>query len=104
MSPDRSRVTGAFAGEGNEIVAEVLDAKTGKRSALVPGQRLHAWADDNHLIATRCDPSQCSPGKGEFRNQLVLVSLDDKKVTPLSGFREANLRYDGRWNPVFTKR
>ncbi|MBD0839119.1 hypothetical protein ICC28_10460 [Streptomyces sp. TRM68416] len=104
-SPDGKLVTGGFAGgRDGQIVSEVLDAKTGKRSAVVPGQQLLAWADNTHLIAWRCDPSQCQPGKGEFRNQLVLVSLDGDKVTPLSGFRKAEVDYVGRWTPVFTKR
>jgi dipeptidyl aminopeptidase/acylaminoacyl peptidase len=104
-SPDGKLVTGGFAGgKDGQIVSAVLDAKTGERSAVVPGQQLLAWADNTHLIAWRCDPSQCKPGKGEFRNQLVLVSLEGDKVTPLSGFRKAKADYVGRWNPVFTKR
>ncbi|WP_393058970.1 hypothetical protein [Streptomyces sp. LN549] len=104
VSPDGNLVTGAFAGDGDQIVSEVLDVRTGKRAALVPGQQLVAWADNDHVIAWRCDPDECSPGKGEFRNQLLLVSLDGKQTTPLSGFRKATLRYDGRWTPVFTRR
>ncbi|WP_415941486.1 hypothetical protein [Streptomyces sp. 067-1] len=104
-SPDGQLVTGGFAGgEGGEIVSAVLDAKTGKRSAVVPGQQLLAWADDTHLIAWRCDPGQCRPGTGEFRNQLILVGLDSDEVTPLSGFRKAEMDYAGRWTPVFTRR
>ncbi|WP_407110947.1 hypothetical protein ACE1N8_21100 [Streptomyces sp. DSM 116494] len=104
-SPDGKLVTGGFAGgEDGRIVSEVLDAKTGKRSAVVPGQQLLAWADNTHLVAWRCDPSQCEPGKGEFRNQLVLVGLDSDEVTPLSGFRKAEVDYAGRWTPVFTRR
>ncbi|MFI9587650.1 hypothetical protein ACIHCQ_38920 [Streptomyces sp. NPDC052236] len=104
LSPDGGLVAGTMTGEDGQIVSEVLDAKTGERAALVPGQQLVAWADNNHLIAWHCDPEQCAPGKGEFRNQLLLVGLDSKKVTPLSGFREADLNYDGRWTPVFTER
>ncbi|MFG2326720.1 hypothetical protein [Streptomyces sp. NPDC048568] len=104
-SPDGNLVTGGFAGnKDGQIVSAVLDAKTGKRTAVVPGQQLLAWADNTHLIAWRCEPSQCQPGKGEFRNQLVLVSLDGDEVTPLSGFRKAEVEYVGRWNPVFTER
>ncbi|MGW7330478.1 hypothetical protein ACWGIU_18160 [Streptomyces sp. NPDC054840] len=104
LSRDGRLVTGPFVGKGGQIVSEVLDAKTGRRFALVPGQQLLAWADDNHLIAWRCDPRQCDPGSGEFRNQLLLVSLDGKKTIPLSGFREPTLRYEGRWTPVLTRR
>ncbi|MEW2630382.1 hypothetical protein AB0903_01660 [Streptomyces sp. NPDC048389] len=52
----------------------------------------------------RCDPEECDPGKGEFRNQRILVGLDGRKTIPLSGFRKAKLRYDGRWTPVLTQR
>lgn len=104
-SPDGKLVTGGFAGnEDGQIVSEVLDAKTGKRSAVVPGQQLLAWADNTHVIAWQCEPGQCQPGKGEFRNQLVLVGLDGDEVTPLSGFRKAEVDYVGRWTPVFTER
>ncbi|MFJ4878436.1 hypothetical protein ACIP93_24970 [Streptomyces sp. NPDC088745] len=104
LSPDGRRVAGTMPDDEEGIVSEVLDTKTGERAALVPGQQLLAWADDRHLVAWRCDPAQCAPGKGEFRNQLVLVGLDSDTVTPLSGFREPSLRYDGRWTPVLTER
>ncbi|MFD4598934.1 hypothetical protein ACFWPQ_12965 [Streptomyces sp. NPDC058464] len=102
-SPDGTLVTGAFVGEGDDIVSEIRNARTGGRAAVVPGQQLLAWADDSHLIAWRCDPEQCSPGKGEFRNQLILVGLDGK-VTPLSGFRTPDLQDEGRWTPLLTRR
>ncbi|MEU9150718.1 hypothetical protein AB0D59_09260 [Streptomyces sp. NPDC048417] len=102
-SPDGNLVTGAFVGEGGNIVSEVRNAKTGKRAAVVPGQQLLAWADNSHLIAWRCDPEQCSPGNGEFRNQLLLVGLDGK-VTPLSGFRGTKPQDEGRWIPLLTRR
>lgn len=93
----------AFVGQGDQIVSEIRNAKTGKRAAVVPGQQLLAWADNSHLIAWRCDPERCSPGEGEFRNQLLLVGLDGK-ATPLSGFRTAKLQDESRWFPVFTRR
>ncbi|MFD4508194.1 hypothetical protein [Streptomyces sp. NPDC058457] len=102
-SPDGTLVTGAFVGEGDDIVSEIRKAKTGERATVVPGQQLLAWADNSHLIAWRCDPGQCSPGKGEFRNRLLLVGLDGK-TTPLSGFRTANLQDEGRWTPLLTRR
>ncbi|MBT2421886.1 hypothetical protein J7F01_14760 [Streptomyces sp. ISL-22] len=103
LSPDGVHITGNFAGGDGQIVSEILDAKTGKRSALVPGQQLLAWADNDHLIAWRCDPKQCEPGKGEFRNQLLLVGLNGDTV-PLSGFRQAKLRDESRWTPVLSER
>lgn len=104
LSPDGSLVAGSFAGERGQIVSEILNARTGKRAALVPGQQLVAWVDDRRLIAWSCDPEQCAPGRDEFRNQLILVGPDEENVTPLSGFREAKRHYDGRWTPVFTRR
>ncbi|MEV0241843.1 hypothetical protein AB0I06_18200 [Streptomyces sp. NPDC050674] len=104
LSPDGAHITGSFAGEDGQIVSEVLDAKTGKRSALVPGQQLLAWADDDHLIAWRCDPEQCEPGKGEFRNRLLLVGLNGEDTIPLSGFRQAKLRDENRWTPILSDR
>ena len=103
LSPDGELVTGAFVGKGDEIVSEIRNAKTGKRAAVIPGQQLLAWADNSHLIVWRCAPDHCSPGEGEFRNQLLLVGLDGK-VTPLSGFRTANLHDESRWFPVLTRR
>ena len=104
LSPDGKLVTGQYAGDGDQIVSEVLDVRTGKRDALVPGQQLLAWADDDWLIAFRCDPEQCEPGKGEFRNQLILASLDGKSVIPLSGFRTSSLSDASRWNPILSSR
>ncbi|MEU0576281.1 hypothetical protein ABZ465_03020 [Streptomyces griseoincarnatus] len=104
LSPDGTLMAGSFVGRKGQIVSEVLDSRTGERAALVPGQQLLAWADDKRLVAWSCDPEQCDPGRTEFRNQLILVSLDGEKVTPLSGFRKAKLYYDGRWTPVFTTR
>lgn len=102
-SPDGHLETGDFVGEGDKIVSEVRDVRTGERAAVVPGQQLLAWADDSHLIAWRCDPGRCSPGSGEFRNQLLLVGLDGSS-TPLSGFRPETLRDASRWTPLFTRR
>ncbi|MFF9521362.1 hypothetical protein ACF1DV_05195 [Streptomyces achromogenes] len=104
VSPDGKLVTGRFVGGSDRIVSEVLDARTGKREALVPGQQLLAWADDDWLIAFRCDPEQCLPAKSEFRNQLILASLDGKHVIPLSGFRTRSLGDTSRWNPVLSIR
>ncbi|MEU1512242.1 hypothetical protein ABZ490_08755 [Streptomyces sp. NPDC005811] len=104
LSPDRKLIAGEFAGRNGQIVSEILDARTGRRVALVPGQQLLAWADEDSLIAWRCNPKQCDPGEGEFRNQLVLVSLDGKSVTPLSDFRNSDLHSGGRWTPILTSR
>lgn len=103
LSPDGRHVAGNFAGVDDGINSSVLDAATGRRIEVVPGQQLLAWADDSHLIAWGCDPAKCS-GKGEFRNRLLVVSLDSDKVIPLSGFRKASAEYQGRWTPEFSRR
>lgn len=102
LSPDGRHVAGDFAGRHGGINSSVLDAMTGKTVNVVPGQQLLAWADDSHLIAWGCDPAKCS-GKGEFRNRLLVVSLESEKVIPLSGFRKASADH-GRWTPVFSRR
>ncbi|GAA2680795.1 hypothetical protein GCM10010400_50370 [Streptomyces aculeolatus] len=104
LSPDGRLVGGEFAGEGDEIASEVLDARTGERVAKVPGQQLLAWADDERLIAWGCDPGVCQ--ENEYKNRLVLIGFDDDEVIPLSGNRAGN--GDGgdarRWVPEFTER
>ncbi|MFJ8935286.1 WD40 repeat domain-containing protein [Streptomyces sp. NPDC102365] len=103
LSPNGKLVAGDFAGSGREIAVAVNDAKTGKRAYKLPAQQLLAWADDKRLIAWGCDPEKCA-GKGEFRNQLLLVTIGTNKVVPLSGFRKASDDYPGRWNPIFGTR
>jgi hypothetical protein len=103
LSPDGRLVGGEFAGSGTTIASAVLDARTGSQVGTVPVQQLLAWADDDRLIAWGCDPKKCS-GTNEFRNQLLLVSLKNDKVIPLSGFRSAAADGLSRWTPEFTHR
>jgi len=103
LSPDGKLAAGEFAGHGMEVAVAVNDAKTGKRVAKLPAQQLLAWADNKRLIAWGCDPKKCS-GKGEFHNQLLLVTIGTNKVVPLSDFRKANDDYPGRWTPLFSSR
>ncbi|MFI7012315.1 WD40 repeat domain-containing protein [Streptomyces sp. NPDC050145] len=103
ISPNGKLVAGDFAGHGKEIAVAVNDAMTGKQVAKLPAQQLLAWADDKRLIAWGCDPKKCN-GKGEFRNQLLLVTLGNREVVPLSDFRKASAEYPGRWIPEFTTR
>lgn len=103
LSPDGKLAAGEFAGEGKEIASAINDAKTGKRVTTVPVQQLLAWADNKRLIAWGCDPEKCS-GTGEFRNQLLLVTIGTNKVVPLSDFRKASDDYPGRWEPLFSSR
>lgn len=102
LSPNGRLVGGDFAGEGHEIASEVLDSRTGKRVAKVPGQQLLAWADDERLIAWGCDPGVCQ--QNEFKNRLVLISLDGDEVIPLSAARSGNDADLSRWEPEFTER
>jgi hypothetical protein len=102
LSPNGRLVGGEFAGEGDEIASEVLDARTGERVAKVSGQQLLAWADDERLIAWGCDPGVCQ--ENEFTNRLVLIGLDHDKVIPLSGARAGNDGDARRWEPEFTER
>ncbi|MGP4052683.1 WD40 repeat domain-containing protein [Streptomyces sp. 2A115] len=103
LSPDGKLAAGDFAGSGGEIAVAVNDAKTGERVAKLPAQQLLAWADDKRLIAWGCDPERCS-GTGEFRNQLLLVTMGTNQVVPLSDFRKASADYPGRWIPEFSTR
>ncbi|MER5383489.1 WD40 repeat domain-containing protein [Streptomyces sp. NPDC002688] len=103
VSPDGKLAAGDFAGHGTTVAAAVLDPRTGKQITTVPVQQLLAWADNKRLIGWGCEPKRCS-GKGEFRNQLLLVTIGTDKVVPLSGFRRASDDYPGRWTPVFSSR
>ncbi|MFP3990504.1 WD40 repeat domain-containing protein [Streptomyces sp. E11-3] len=103
LSPDGKLAAGEFAGKGDEIASAVNDPRTGKLVAKVPAQQLLAWADNKRIIAWGCDPKKCD-GKGEFRNQLLLVTVGSDKVVPLSDFRKANDDYPSRWTPVFAGR
>ncbi|KUN80947.1 hypothetical protein AQJ66_25030 [Streptomyces bungoensis] len=103
LSPDGKLLAGEFAGYGATIAAAILDPHTHRQITTVPVQQLLAWADNKRLIAWGCDPKKCD-GKGEFHNQLLLVTVGTNKVVPLSGFRKASADYPGRWTPIFSKR
>ncbi|MFD6493414.1 WD40 repeat domain-containing protein [Streptomyces sp. NPDC060188] len=103
LSPDGKLAAGDFAGHGSVVAAGIVDPRTGRQVDTVPVQQLLSWADDKRLIAWGCDPKRCS-GKGEFHNQLLLVTIGTDKVVPLSDFRKASADYPGRWTPVFSTR
>ncbi|MFB8271385.1 WD40 repeat domain-containing protein [Streptomyces sp. NPDC055955] len=103
LSPDGKLVAGDFAGQGDEIASAIVDPVSGRMITKVPGQQLLAWADDKRLIAWGCDPKKCR-GTGEFRNQLLLLTIGSDKVVQLSDFRKASADYPGRWTPQFTTR
>ncbi|MEV6032597.1 hypothetical protein AB0L65_15670 [Nonomuraea sp. NPDC052116] len=67
----------------------------------VGGQKvlqLHAWADDDNVIAVGCAGS-C---KSEFNNGLVLVSVDGRRTTQLGANRDSDK--EGSWRWVLTPR
>ncbi|MFF3496996.1 WD40 repeat domain-containing protein [Streptomyces sp. NPDC002795] len=103
LSPNGKLAAGDFAGGKDKVAVAVNDAETGDRVDRLPAQQLLAWADDKRLIAWGCDPRKCD-GKGEFRNQLLLVTVGSDKVVQLSDFRRASADYPGRWEPQFTTR
>ncbi|MFJ4712499.1 WD40 repeat domain-containing protein [Streptomyces sp. NPDC088785] len=103
LSPDGRHVGGDFAGRGDKIAVAVNDARTGKLAEKLPAQQVVAWADNKRIVAWGCEPGKCA-GKGEFRNQLLLITLGSHKVVPLSGFRKASAEYPGRWAPQFQTR
>ncbi|MFJ9177714.1 WD40 repeat domain-containing protein [Streptomyces sp. NPDC102360] len=103
LSPGGKLAGGDFAGKGDKIAVAVNDARTGELVDKLPAQQLLAWADDKRLVAWGCDPRKCGGG-GEFRNQLLLVTVGSDKVVQLSDFRKASADYPGRWAPQFTTR
>lgn len=60
--------------------------------------QLLGWADDDRVIALGC-AGRC---ENEFRNRLVLVTVDGRMETYLTG--DQDTRDDGSWHPVFTLR
>ncbi|GHE55113.1 hypothetical protein GCM10018785_25640 [Streptomyces longispororuber] len=99
LSPD-----GAYAAaDGDVNGSPVVDARTGKKVATVPGMQPLAWADGKRLIALGCDPKKCG-GRNEFRTQLLLVTVGSGKAVPLSGFRKGAEGGAGRWVPMVTGR
>ncbi|WP_206344185.1 WD40 repeat domain-containing protein [Streptomyces mesophilus] len=99
LSPNGKLAAGGFAGGARTTASEIIDPYTGKRLHKTRGQQLLAWADDNRLIAW-----DIAPDTGEFRQQLVMVTIGSDKVVPLSGFLKGTDGSSGRWSPVFTTR
>ncbi|WP_405687017.1 hypothetical protein OG204_25650 [Streptomyces sp. NBC_01387] len=99
LSPDGRLVAGGFAGGVRSTATQVLDPRTGKRTAKLRGQELLAWADSKRLIAW-----DIVPGGGEYDTRLVLVTLGSDKEVVLSGARTPKDFSGGRWEPVFARR
>ncbi|GAA0347426.1 hypothetical protein NE235_10410 [Actinoallomurus spadix] len=101
LSPNGRYVANRNPGSGPGPLTAVKDVTTGRTAGLQPVEQLRAWADDGHLIALACEPKACM-GKGEFHNRLVLVSVNGRKITPLTGYQHSDR--SGAWVPVFTPR
>jgi hypothetical protein len=99
-SPDGARMAGSFAGATRKTSSWILDARTGKQVAEVPGQRLLAWAGEDQLVAWDIGRRSDS----EFANRLVLVTVGSDRTVPLSGFRGDGATGPGRWEPLFVRR
>ncbi|GAA3077994.1 hypothetical protein GCM10017600_06960 [Streptosporangium carneum] len=94
ISPNGKLVAGAPG-----LPTQVRELATDQAVGTQPVLQLLAWADDDHLIALGCEGA-CS---NEFRNGLVLVSVDGKQVTQLSSYRKDGAA-DEDWHPVLTVR
>jgi hypothetical protein len=97
VSPDGRLFADGGRPPGPQTV--VKDVATGEIKGVQPMLQLRAWADNEHLIALGC-AGDCS---NEFNNGLVLVSLDGKQTTQLSGNRK-NSQQPGSWAPLLTRR
>ncbi|MEV0163042.1 hypothetical protein [Nonomuraea fuscirosea] len=92
-SPDGRLVLGSPG-----LPTKITDAATG---AVVGSQRvlqLHAWADNDNVIALGC-AGAC---ENEFNAGLVLVSVDGSRMTQLARNQDTN--GDGAWRWVLTPR
>ncbi|MEV2272629.1 hypothetical protein [Nonomuraea africana] len=96
-SPDRS------------AIAAVLDTSSGVTTPLKPVaghwiEQVVIWSGDDHLITWACELKGSDGCEvSEFRNRLLLVSVDGRQAVPLTGFRE-NSQKPGSWEPLFARR
>jgi hypothetical protein len=97
VSPDGTRY--ADRGQAPGPQTTVKDTATGEVVGVQGVEQLLAWADDDHLIGLGC-AGDC---EDEFRNGLVLVSVDGEHVTRLSAYRR-NSQAEGSWVPLLTRR
>ncbi|MFI7633774.1 hypothetical protein [Nonomuraea sp. NPDC049400] len=80
------------------LPTKITDAETGQVAGRQRVLQLHAWADDDNVIALGCAGS-C---ENEFNNGLVLVSVDGQRTTQLATDRDS--RKNGAWRWVLTPR
>ncbi|MFC4011929.1 hypothetical protein ACFOY2_32180 [Nonomuraea purpurea] len=79
------------------LPTEITDVQTGQIAGRQRVLQLHAWADDDNVIALGC-AGKCDD---EFTNGLVLVSVDGKRMTQLAANRNTRT---GDWRAVLTPR
>lgn len=80
------------------LPTRIIDRSTGQVAGRQNVLQLLGWADDDRVIALGC-AGRC---ENEFRNRLVLVTVDGRMETYLTG--DQDTRDDGSWHPVFTLR
>ncbi|WP_052422395.1 hypothetical protein [Nonomuraea candida] len=93
VSPDGRRVLGP-----DGLPTRITDAATGEVAGRQRVLQLHAWADDDNVIALGC-AGTC---QNEFRNGLVLVSVDGSRMTQLAANSDSDK--EGAWRWVLTPR
>ncbi|MET8006025.1 hypothetical protein [Nonomuraea glycinis] len=91
ISPD-----GRLALGPDGLPTKITEVRTGKVAGRQRVLQLHAWADDDNVIALGCG-GRC---EDEFNNGLVLVSVDGSRMTQLSADRDES----GGWREVLTPR
>ncbi|HEX4812807.1 MAG TPA: hypothetical protein VFV66_08650 [Nonomuraea sp.] len=77
---------------------KITNVATGEVAGQQNVLRLQAWADDDNVLALGC-AGQC---ENEYNNGLVLVSVDGRRLTQLTPYR--NTQDDGTWHWVLTPR
>ncbi|TYB59199.1 hypothetical protein FXF51_35095 [Nonomuraea sp. PA05] len=80
------------------LPTKITEVATGRVAGRQRVLQLHAWADDENVIALGC-AGKC---ENEFNSGLVLVSVDGSKMTQLAADRDSN--GEGAWHWVLTLR
>ncbi|MEW9549884.1 hypothetical protein [Nonomuraea sp. NPDC050783] len=93
ISPDGRHVLGQ-----DGLPTEITDRATGRIAGRQNVLQLHAWADDDNVLALGC-AGTCGD---EFDNGLVLVSVDGKRMTQLTANRDSDK--EGAWRWILTPR
>lgn len=80
------------------LPTKITDRETGEIVGRQNVMQLHAWADDDNVLAIGCVGS-C---ENEFNGGLVLVSVDGRRMTQLGAYFDN--RKEGAWGWVLTPR